>query len=91
MNPNMNAGGAAPRSGGTGFVVATLILLAVIIAGVLYFWQARADKSLESDAALSGIEQQSNSDDTASIEADLNATDVENVDYDLSEANFTAS
>ena len=91
MNPNMNAGGTAPRSSSTGFIIATLILLAVIVAGGMYFWQARAENSPENDAALQEINSQSSSDETASIEADLNATDVNSVDYDLSEENFTAS
>jgi hypothetical protein len=91
MNPNIHAGGSVPRSGKTGFVVATLILLAVIIAGGVYFWQARADKSLESNSDISSIEEQSSSDEAAAIEADLNATNVDSVDYDLSEENFTAS
>ncbi|MBX4206418.1 hypothetical protein KW784_01380 [Candidatus Parcubacteria bacterium] len=83
--------GSASRSGGTGFVIATVILLAVIIAGAVYFWRARADKALGSDAALQGIGTQSSSDDAAAIEADLNATDVNGVDYDLTPSNFTSS
>ncbi len=89
MNPNMPN---MPRqsSGGTGFVIATVILLVVIVAGAFYFWRARSS-SPAYDSTMSGIENQSSSDDTASIEADLNTTDVENVDYDLTESNFTAS
>ena len=87
MNPNIPRQNAS----GTGFVIATVILLLVIVAGAVYFWKARTDKALTNDAALSGIEQQSNDDSAASIEADLNATDVNNVDYDLTESNFTAS
>ena len=90
MNPNMNAGGATPRSGSTGFIVATLVLLAVIVLGGLYFWKARGD-SVANDAAVQEIGQQSSSDDTASIESDLKATNVNSVDYDLNESNFTSS
>jgi hypothetical protein len=93
MNPNMNAGGEAPRASRMGSVIATLVLLAVIIAGGIYFWQAHADKAASptDDAALQEITTQSSSDDAASIESDLKATDVENVDYDLDESNFTSS
>jgi hypothetical protein len=87
MNPNMSP---APRSSSTGFIIATLILLAVIVAGGTYFWQAHG-RSAADDAALQGIESQSSSDDAASIEADLNATDVNSVDSSLDESNFTAS
>ena len=91
MNPNMNAGAPAPRSSSTGFIIATIILLVVIVAGGAYFWQARSESPIVDESALREIESQSDSDETASIEADLEATDVNSVDYDLSEENFTAS
>ena len=83
MNPNM------PRqsSGGTGFVIATILILALIVIGAVYFWKARSSN----DAALQTVQSQSGSDATADIEADLNATDVNNVDYDLNESNFSGS
>jgi hypothetical protein len=90
MNPNMNASSPAPRSNSTGFIIATLVLLAVIVAGGIYFWRAHGDSAAD-NAALREIKSQSSSDDTASIEADLEATDVNSVDYDLDESNFTAS
>lgn len=85
MNPNI------PRqsSGGTGFIIATVILLAVIVAGALYFWKAR--DTYTSPNNVQTIESQSNSDDTSAIETDLNATDVNSVDYDLDPSNFTSS
>lgn len=87
INPNV------PRqASGTGFIVATVILLAVILVGAVFFWRARGDDAFQSnDAALEQVQTQSDSDTAASIEADLNATDVNNVDYDLDPANFTAS
>lgn len=90
MNPNMDAGSPAPRSSSTGFIIATLVLLAVIVAGGIYFWQAHGDSAAD-NAELREIGSQSSSDEAAAIEADLNATDVNSVDYDLDESNFTAS
>ena len=94
MNPNMSAptpGAGAPRSG-AGFVVATIIILAVILAGAVYFWKARsASAPAANDAALNQIQNQSAADDAASINADLNSTNVDNADYDLTPSNFTSS
>lgn len=82
MNPNV------PRQGNsTGFIIATVVVLAIILAGVAYFWKARSDDSLYDFSPAA----ESTSDATADIEADLNATDVNNVDYDLTESNFTSS
>ncbi len=77
--------------GGTGVFVVVILALALIIIGAIYFWRARAQNEIDSTSQGPEESQIQNSDDTASIEADLNATDVDNVDYDLNEANFTAS
>lgn len=92
MNPNMNPT-TPSRSSSMGFVIATIILLAVIIAGAAYFWQARSAKVAPptNDAALNQIQNQSSSDDAASINADLNSTNVDNSDSDLDPSNFTSS
>jgi hypothetical protein len=96
---NMNMGGMPPqeKSGSAGSLIAVVVVLAVIVAAALYFWRERGamdenmDDLYNNNAALETINAQSTSDEAASIEADLNATDVENVDYDLNEENFTAS
>lgn len=72
-------------SSSAGVIVAVVILLAVLVIGGFYFWGERAS----TDAGR--LYQGSTSDETADIEADLNATDVENVDYDLNPENFNAS
>ena len=92
VNPNMNPGmPPRPASSGAGFIIATVILLVVILVAAIFFWKARSNGSFRGDAALEQIQNQSDSDTAAAIEADLNATDVDNVDYDLNESNFTAS
>ena len=88
MNPSVpNPSMPRQSGGGMGFIIATVLLLALILIGGVYFWRARS----ANDAALKSVEQQSSSDATLDIEADLNATDVDNVDYDLNESNFTGS
>ncbi len=63
-----------------------LIVAVVVLAGLAYFWNERAG-----DPALNSVESQSSSDEIVDIEADLEATDVDSVDYDLSEENYNAS
>jgi hypothetical protein len=88
MNPAMPPQKpSSPSSHGA--VWAIVIILAVILAGGAYFWGERSVSG--PDESLDAINQQSQSDAEADIEADLNATDVDNVDYDLDEANFNAS
>lgn len=78
------------RNGKTGGVIATIVVLAVIIIGALYFWGQRAGESI-SDKTLESINAQSSSDETVNIEADLNATDLEDLDSELNEEDFNAS
>jgi uncharacterized protein HemX len=96
MDPNMNPmnnmqtppqGPAAipPKpASSAGTIVAVVVILAMLVIGGFYFWGQRADNSM---APTYEIE----SDETADIEADLNSTDVDNVDYDLNPENFNAS
>jgi hypothetical protein len=79
---NIESGGSA------GPVVATIIILAVIVLGALYFWDQRdaVEEEVNVDATVETIETQDESDETSSIEADLEATDVESLD-----AEFNAS
>lgn len=68
-----------------GTFVAVLVILAVLVIGGFYFWGQRTEAPNPA-----GIEQ-TQSEIDAAIEADLNATDVDNVDYDLNPDNFNAS
>ena len=82
MNQMNNRASASSLEKGSATII--IIILLVLVFGVWYFW-GRSDSDLES------IQTQSSSDEAAVIEADLNATDVNNPDYDLDESNFNAS
>ena len=73
-----------------GSLIATILVVAIIVVGALYFWSERGGDALEAQQ-LESINTQSDSDATLDIEADLEATDVDSVDYDLDESNFNAS
>ncbi len=82
----MNMGGE--ESGGSaGPVIGVIVILAIVVLGGLYFWGQRSNDALLDDAAVDevveSIGEQSEADDTSSIEADLDATDVENVDAEI--------
>ncbi len=82
MDPQ-NSSPVQGQNGGSGFLIATIILVLVIIVGAIYFWRERSmrDDALESGAPGSTLE----------IEANLNATSTEQQDYNLDEGNFNAS
>lgn len=69
-----------------GPLIAVVIILALIIVGGLYFLKQRSSQPVyvpsttQSDGITTSLNQQSNSDELSSIEADLNATDVNNLD-----------
>jgi hypothetical protein len=71
------------RSGSVGSLVAVIVILAVIVLGAVYFWNHRASNAVGTDDNLEAITTQSSADDTASIEADLNSTDVDNLDAEM--------
>ncbi|MFZ2048700.1 MAG: hypothetical protein WAV25_00100 [Minisyncoccia bacterium] len=84
------------NEGGVGPIIATIIILAVIILGGFYFWSQRAAETTQpvdtqaavaplSNEAVQAVEKQSASDDTASIEADLKATNTAGVDAALTQ------
>lgn len=73
MNMDDNGGSSA------GPIIGAIVILAILILGGLYFWSQRAGN----DAVIEEINTQTNSDAAATIEADLNATDIENLDAEL--------
>ncbi|PIQ66828.1 MAG: hypothetical protein COV95_02015 [Candidatus Zambryskibacteria bacterium CG11_big_fil_rev_8_21_14_0_20_40_24] len=80
----------------TGPLIGIIIIIAVIILGGLYFWGQRTSRvdvgggipQAFDGQDISALPEQSNSADTASIEADLNAVDFENLgnEFDSIEA-----
>lgn len=83
--------GNPPQEGSVGPIIATIIILAVIVLGGLYFWGQRASNSTDQETAtstvegadVSSIEEQNNSDDASSIEADLNSTNIDELDAEI--------
>ncbi|PIR40174.1 MAG: hypothetical protein COV33_01260 [Candidatus Zambryskibacteria bacterium CG10_big_fil_rev_8_21_14_0_10_34_34] len=69
-----------------GPLVAVIIILALIIVGGLYFLKTRSSQPVYEaptegvDTISESLNQQSDSDELNSIEADLNATDLDNLD-----------
>lgn len=68
-----------------GPLVAVIIILVLIVVGGLYFLRQRANQEVfipveSGDSVVESLNQQSSSDELESIEADLNATDLENLD-----------
>ncbi|MDQ3089534.1 MAG: hypothetical protein M3Q24_00055 [bacterium] len=69
----------AHKEGSVGPVIGTIIILAVILLGGLYFWGNRseirnANIEGQTQSELEAIETQSDSDDLDSIDSDLDAT-----------------
>lgn len=79
---NMNMGTGESSGGSTGLIIGAIVIIAIIILGGLYFWGQRANDTA-TNQALDSINQQSTSDEAAAIEADLNATDVDNLNAEL--------
>ncbi len=77
---NVNMGQENGSSAGP--IIGGIVILAVIIFGALYFWGQRDDNQVL-DEQVNTINAQSASDEAAAIEADLNVTDVENLDAEM--------
>lgn len=79
-----------------GSIIGTIIIIALIILGGLYFWGKRIEESKnlqslteepiteeEIQAERNVISETNSSDELNSIEADLNATEINNLDSEL--------
>ena len=80
---NVNAEVGKGGGGLSGPIIGAIVILAIVILGGLYFWNQRAGEGVPTDEAIENINMQSGADDTDSIEADLDATDIENLDAEL--------
>ena len=74
-----------------GPIIGVAIIVIVLILGGLYFWSTQLSKeemtaeeiTAQEDPALIELQKQSDSDEIADIEADLDATDLEGLDAEL--------
>ena len=76
---NVNAGTGEGGGGPSGPIIGTIVILAIVILGGLYFWNQRAGN----DTVIDEINTQNGSDEASAIEAELDATDIENLDAEL--------
>jgi hypothetical protein len=95
FNPNqMPVAPGQPVKKSIGPLVAVIVILALIIIGGLYFLKERVSQPVYTpttagDTITDSLNQQSSSDDLNSIEKDLNATDVNNLDQGASAVEAT--
>lgn len=81
---------------GLGSILGIVIIISLIILGGLYFWGKRIEESklretmvgaetqlMTEQNEATAIRSVSSSDDLGSIEADLNATNLDNLDAEL--------
>lgn len=81
---NNNLGASGENKSLAGPIIGAVVILAIVVLGGLYFWGQRANNDeLKTDEAVESINLQSEANDTASIEADLDATEIENLDSEL--------
>lgn len=81
---NVNMSGMEKAGGSAGSIIAVIVILAIIILGGFYFWSQRiGDETMMTDETVESINMQNSSDEAAAIEADLNATEIENLDAEL--------
>lgn len=99
MEPSTNMTGTT-RHGSVGPVVAFAIIVLLVVIGGLYFWGEYAKRQAAMNAARAEaeaianqedqkrdrLEAQSSSDAASAIEADLSATDLNNLDDGTSQA-----
>jgi hypothetical protein len=78
-----------PQKKSVGPLVAVIVILALIIVGGLYFLKERSTQEVytppveqieQTDTITQSLNQQNTSDELDSIETDLNATDIDNLD-----------
>jgi len=87
----------ASEQSSSGPLAGIAIIIIVLIAGGIYFWSITVDKNGkvdqlptiqsggETDAIVNQLNTQGTSDEVTDIEADLNTTDLENLDSELND------
>ncbi|MDO8565042.1 MAG: hypothetical protein Q7R67_00215 [bacterium] len=82
MDEQSNVNAAVQSGSSAGPIIGAIVILAVVIFGALYFWGQRSESQALNNE-LDTINIQSESDTTADIEADLNSTELENLDAEM--------
>lgn len=76
-----------PDKKSTGSLVGILIILLIIIVGGWYFLRERSQKipifDEDTESSIESLEKQGTSDEVVDIEADLNATNLSDLDAEL--------
>jgi len=89
FNPNQMPPmqGETPEKKSAGPLIAVIVILVLIIVGGLYFLKTRSSQPVyvapveaTVDQVTKSLDTQSNSDELNSIEADINATNIDNID-----------
>ena len=83
---NTNMGNVSqPNGSSSGPVIGVIVILVIVILAGLYFWGQRGENvDLDNvDQTVESITTQDASDDTSSIENDLNNTDIEGTDAEI--------
>jgi uncharacterized protein HemX len=105
MDPQNPIQNTTPSMGGesksVGPAIGIVVIILIVVLGGLYFWGQRMNTQTtegtntqtmsEPDQALTQMNTQSTSDDTAAIEADLNATNVNDLGNEVNDINAEAN
>jgi len=69
---------------GIGSIIGTVVIIALIILGGLYFWGKRIEEAkFKQDLVTDDVPEQTENDELSSIEADLNGTNLDNLSAEL--------
>jgi len=82
-----------PEKSTSGPLIGVAIIIIVLIAGGIYFWSTTVDRDelptsqsvTETDAVVNRLNSQGTSDEIVDIEADLNTTELDSLDSDISD------
>ncbi len=97
--PTLNNASPATGHKPIGPAVGIIVIIAILLLGGIYFWmQARdevqygdqpyTDALPGADSKVQALQQQSSSDKVSDIEADLQSTDLDNLDAELNSVTF---
>lgn len=79
------------QTSSTGPAIGIILIIAIIVIGGLYFWSQReknnsVENGTQQDQTTQELQKQSSSDDVNSIEADLQATNLNNLGTEVDSA-----